>query len=62
MEQVKPLPAMATLVTNYCTTNEARQRTRMEQWSHDGCPGEVWDYDYKPGDRVLRYCGCWCHD
>lgn len=51
------------LVTNFCTADIRSQRTRNDQWSHNGCPGIVWDYgNNKLGsnDRTLRYCGCWC--
>ena len=59
------LPANTLLVTNFCTFDEMQQRTRMTQWSHYGCPGIVYDYGNKElggSDRVLRYCGCYCHE
>lgn len=60
IEQAKRL-----VVTSFCTYNEVRQRTRMAQWSHSGCPGTVYDYGSNKlgGNKyVLRYCGCNCHE
>ena len=61
------LPRMVTLVTNNCEDRPGLDRVRDEfpsMYSHAGCPGQVWDYGttIDVNDRVLRVCGCWCHE